>query len=128
MSNNWKDDQLAAQQIKIMELEEECKLISELSASQDESLEILERENAKLKEDCTEFRVQLIRLQYRLSERFEFILGQVNTDLQAEYEKSMELINKSQVADTVSDPVGLSICESSVTQSSLLERLAKNCK
>ena len=38
---------------------------------------------------------QLIRLQARLQERFEFVLGDIGTDLQAEYERSLDIINES---------------------------------
>ena len=38
---------------------------------------------------------QLMRLQARLQERFEFVLGDIGTDLQAEYERSLDIINES---------------------------------
>lgn len=38
---------------------------------------------------------QLKRLQYRLQERFEWVLGTITQDLQAEYEKSLDIIEQT---------------------------------
>ena len=41
-----------------------------------------------------ELEKSLSGLQHRLQERFEFALGQISSDLQAEYEHSMRLMGK----------------------------------
>lgn len=54
----------------------------------------LEKSNGALTAHCELMRQSLSRLNHRLEERFEFVLGEISTDLQAEWEKATQLQNQ----------------------------------
>lgn len=70
----------------------EC-AIDDLTDQVNERDQIIREKEARI----AELERSLSGLQRRLQERFEFALGQISSDLQAEYEHSMRLLGKEPV-------------------------------